>query len=93
MSAGVACPHNGGWVHANGLVQCRSCGVRRFADYRAVRPPGLAEAVTSPRPEAANADRAAAQWLMRRTRRRQPPAYDKWLISPVWVDEVLIRCN
>ncbi|MFI1796723.1 DUF6255 family natural product biosynthesis protein [Streptomyces sp. NPDC020379] len=80
------CAHRDGWVRANGEAQCRSCGVRRFADYRAVRPPGLAEAVTRPRREARNADRAAALWLMRRTRwtrRRQPAPYDKWLVSPV----------
>lgn len=79
----MMCSHSNGWAQGNGAYQCRSCGVRRFTDYRAVRPPGLAEAVTRPRGEARKTDRAAALWLMQRTRRRQPITYDKWLVSPV----------
>ncbi|MEU5421392.1 DUF6255 family natural product biosynthesis protein [Streptomyces sp. NPDC020799] len=75
-----ACPHNRGWARANGAATCVSCGVVRFTEYRAVRPPGLAEAVIRPRRDA---DRAAASWVMERTRRRQPATYDKWLVSLV----------
>ncbi|MEU5428267.1 DUF6255 family natural product biosynthesis protein [Streptomyces olivoreticuli] len=64
------CTHRNGWTHTGGEATCASCGVRRFTDYRAVRPPGLAQAVTQPRKVAAVTDRAAAEWVMRRTRRR-----------------------
>ncbi len=68
MSTAVAtCAHRAGWVRGKGEARCGSCGVVRFTEYGALRPPGLAEAVTPPR---GGADRAAALWVMRRTRRR-----------------------
>ncbi|MEV6670747.1 DUF6255 family natural product biosynthesis protein [Streptomyces sp. NPDC051162] len=68
--ATLACAHRDSWTHTGGEAQCGRCGVRRFTEYRAVRPPGIAQALTSPRTTAALADRAAAEWLMRRTRRK-----------------------
>lgn len=41
----------------------------RFTEYGALRPPGLAEAVTPSRGRAGSTDRAAALWVMLRTRR------------------------
>ncbi|WP_367620960.1 DUF6255 family natural product biosynthesis protein [Streptomyces olivoreticuli] len=64
------CTHSNGWTQTGGEATCASCGVRRFMDYRAVRPPGLAQAVTAPRRATAVTDRAAAEWVMMRTRRR-----------------------
>ncbi|MGW2367442.1 DUF6255 family natural product biosynthesis protein [Streptomyces sp. NPDC001667] len=69
-TATLTCTHRDSWTHAGGEARCESCGVRRFTEYRAVRPPGIAQALTPPRRTAATADRAAAEWLMRRTRRR-----------------------
>ncbi|MEU5419330.1 DUF6255 family natural product biosynthesis protein [Streptomyces sp. NPDC020667] len=70
IAATLACTHRDSWTHTGGEARCESCGVRRFTEYRAVRPPGIAQALTPPRRTAATADRAAAEWLMRRTRRR-----------------------
>ncbi|MEU2870027.1 DUF6255 family natural product biosynthesis protein [Streptomyces olivoreticuli] len=65
------CTHRNGWTHTGGEATCGSCGVRRFTDYRAVRPPGLAQAVTAPRKATAITDCAAAEWVMLRTRRKR----------------------
>ncbi|MFI9305079.1 DUF6255 family natural product biosynthesis protein [Streptomyces triculaminicus] len=42
------CRHQAGWTHADGMSTCRRCGVRRFAEYGALRPPGLPQAVPVP---------------------------------------------
>ncbi|MEU3355697.1 DUF6255 family natural product biosynthesis protein [Streptomyces sp. NPDC037389] len=41
--------------------RCRTCGVRRFADYGALRPPGLPHRVVSTPRDPRAADRAAAR--------------------------------
>ncbi|GHG66273.1 hypothetical protein GCM10018779_37730 [Streptomyces griseocarneus] len=58
------CPHLAGWTQTgDGVWRCGRCGTRRFADYGALRPPGLAEAVT-PSPVARRvADRRAASYV------------------------------
>ncbi|WP_374223828.1 DUF6255 family natural product biosynthesis protein [Streptomyces sp. ISL-11] len=58
---GSDCHHQRGWTHAlGGASRCDECGVRRFTEYGAVRPPGLPQAMT-PRPrDRRAADRAAA---------------------------------
>ncbi|GHF47522.1 hypothetical protein GCM10010218_31140 [Streptomyces mashuensis] len=35
------CEHQAGWTHAAGRSHCRRCGVLRFTDYGALRPPRL----------------------------------------------------
>ncbi|MEU1308907.1 DUF6255 family natural product biosynthesis protein [Streptomyces cinnamoneus] len=55
------CPHLAGWATTTeGESRCRHCGTRRFADYAAVRPPGLPQAVTPSDEARTVADRAAA---------------------------------
>ncbi|WP_221462457.1 DUF6255 family natural product biosynthesis protein [Streptomyces olivoverticillatus] len=41
------CPHTAGWLEDGGVSQCRACGVLRFADYGAVRPPRAAAALSA----------------------------------------------
>ncbi|WP_238492420.1 DUF6255 family natural product biosynthesis protein [Streptomyces sp. UNOB3_S3] len=41
--------------------RCRTCGVRRFTDYGALRPPGLPQAVVPAPRDRRAADRAAAR--------------------------------
>ncbi|CAM5533098.1 DUF6255 family natural product biosynthesis protein [Streptomyces abikoensis] len=67
----IRCNHSEGWNHpAPGEARCRRCGVTRFTEYGAVRPPGLPY-VRTPEPEAARrADRAAATWIANLPRRR-----------------------
>ncbi|MGW1075648.1 DUF6255 family natural product biosynthesis protein [Streptomyces sp. NPDC002537] len=70
------CAHAGGWEWATGpngagAARCESCGVIRFLEYGTLRPSGLPEATTPSRVTSVHRDRAAAQWLMRRTRRRR----------------------
>ncbi|WP_425507734.1 DUF6255 family natural product biosynthesis protein [Streptomyces olivoverticillatus] len=43
------CPHRSGWTHTRGESRCKCCGVRRFTEYGALRPPGLPLRTTSPR--------------------------------------------
>ncbi|MGA5133182.1 DUF6255 family natural product biosynthesis protein [Streptomyces olivoreticuli] len=64
----ATCAHRAGWVRGKGEARCGSCGVVRFTEYGALRPPGLAEAVKPS--QGGSVDRAAALWVMRRTRRR-----------------------
>ncbi|MEV5241037.1 DUF6255 family natural product biosynthesis protein [Streptomyces cinnamoneus] len=68
------CPHLAGWATtADGESRCNHCGMRRFADYASVRPPGLPQAIT-PSDEARHAaDRAAARRVgLMMTGRRGP---------------------
>ncbi|MEU2873876.1 DUF6255 family natural product biosynthesis protein [Streptomyces olivoreticuli] len=67
-----ACPHRTGWARTRGEARCEGCVVVRFTDYGALRPPGLPQAVTGSRGSAHRADRAAAQWVARSTRRPKP---------------------
>ncbi|WP_372471988.1 DUF6255 family natural product biosynthesis protein [Streptomyces albireticuli] len=69
----AACTHPVGWTHTRGEARCRACGVVRFTDYGAVRPPGLPEAVTPAPAGARCADRAAASWISEAARRRRRP--------------------
>ncbi|GHC73461.1 DUF6255 family natural product biosynthesis protein [Streptomyces cinnamoneus] len=56
------CPHLAGWVTtADGESCCHHCGTRRFADYAAVRPPGLPQTIVPSDEARAAADRAAAR--------------------------------
>ncbi|MEU3353284.1 DUF6255 family natural product biosynthesis protein [Streptomyces sp. NPDC037389] len=65
----MRCAHRAGWARRGGEERCHGCGVRRFASYGAVRPPGLAVAVLSRNFLAGRqADRAAALNLTRRAR-------------------------
>ncbi|GHF36705.1 hypothetical protein GCM10010218_17810 [Streptomyces mashuensis] len=57
------CTHASGWTHHAGEARCDACGVRRFTEYRAVRPSGLPVVVTQSLEEAHAADRAAATWI------------------------------
>ncbi len=67
-----ACPHGTGWARTRGAVRCEGCGVVRFTDYGALRPPGLPQALTVSRGSARRADRAAAQWVARNAWRPEP---------------------
>lgn len=65
------CQHNpSGWTHAGGESRCHSCGVRRFSGYGALRPPGLAAAITPAPRDPRAADRAAALSMARARRAR-----------------------
>lgn len=67
-----ACLHRTGWARTRGAARCEGCGVVRFTDYGTLRPPGLPQAVTVSRGSAHHADRAAAHWVARNTRRPKP---------------------
>ncbi|WP_425315865.1 DUF6255 family natural product biosynthesis protein [Streptomyces olivoreticuli] len=67
-----ACLHRMGWAPARGAVRCEGCGVVRFTDYGALRPPGLPQAVTVSRGSALRADRTAAHWVARNAPRPKP---------------------
>ncbi|MEU4208601.1 DUF6255 family natural product biosynthesis protein [Streptomyces sp. NPDC026206] len=62
------CPHAWGWTHSAGASHCDRCGIRRFTDYGAVRPPGLPGTVTPSRRSRNAADRAAALNVARTVR-------------------------
>ncbi|MEU1824502.1 DUF6255 family natural product biosynthesis protein [Streptomyces sp. L500] len=66
----MRCAHRAGWAQRGGEARCHDCGVRRFTSYGALRPPGLAAAVATPRTFLVGhqADRAAALNLTRRAR-------------------------
>ncbi|WP_221505299.1 DUF6255 family natural product biosynthesis protein [Streptomyces eurocidicus] len=73
-----ACPHLAGWAQDGGEARCRACGVVRFTDYGALRPPGLPQAVTPAAGRSRCTDRAAASWISeaaRRGRRPRPPGW------------------
>ncbi|MFF7729643.1 DUF6255 family natural product biosynthesis protein [Streptomyces sp. NPDC008001] len=73
------CSHAAGWTHpAPGEARCRTCGVTRFTEYGAVRPPGLPHALTPKPRDARKADRAAALQIARLPRRRV-----WWGLAPV----------
>ncbi|MEU8549574.1 DUF6255 family natural product biosynthesis protein [Streptomyces roseoverticillatus] len=75
----IRCNRSEGWNHpAPGEARCRSCGVTRFADYGAVRPPGLAHALTPKPGDARKADRSAATWIANVPRKRV-----WWGLTPV----------
>ncbi|WP_058044308.1 DUF6255 family natural product biosynthesis protein [Streptomyces roseifaciens] len=66
----IRCNHSEGWAHpAPGEARCKACGVTRFADYGAVRPPGLPSALTPKPRDARRADLAAAAWIANMPRR------------------------
>ncbi|RLU90406.1 hypothetical protein CTZ27_20965 [Streptomyces griseocarneus] len=71
----TACTHQTDWIHRPGETQCTGCGVIRFHHYAAVRPPGLAAAITPKRRDAEKADRAAAEWVMLHARQRKAPSW------------------
>ncbi|WP_374206181.1 DUF6255 family natural product biosynthesis protein [Streptomyces roseoverticillatus] len=71
MTVRSTCAHRGGWsARTRGEARCRDCGIIRFTEYGALRPPGLPHAATPPRRTAITADRAAAQQMSRIARRR-----------------------
>ncbi|WP_418952440.1 DUF6255 family natural product biosynthesis protein [Streptomyces albireticuli] len=74
----AACPHLAGWARAGGESRCCACGVVRFTDYGAVRPPGLPQAITPAGGRARRADRAAASWISEAARRRRRPRPPGW---------------
>ncbi|MCA6095037.1 hypothetical protein LE181_23055 [Streptomyces sp. SCA3-4] len=57
------CAHREGWAEGArpGEMRCPVCGVRRFRDYGAVRPPGLAHVLVPSARRRGVADRAAAR--------------------------------
>ncbi|WP_373303655.1 DUF6255 family natural product biosynthesis protein [Streptomyces cinnamoneus] len=61
------CPHAAGWTRAEGEARCERCGVRRFTEYGAVRPPGLPQAVVPAARDRYAADRAAARNVAHRS--------------------------
>ncbi|MEU4213393.1 DUF6255 family natural product biosynthesis protein [Streptomyces sp. NPDC026206] len=63
------CPHRSGWTHSGGESRCAQCGTRRFSDYGALRPPGLASAVTPSDRVRRAADRRAARNVAEAVRR------------------------
>ncbi|MGK5728650.1 DUF6255 family natural product biosynthesis protein [Streptomyces sp. URMC 124] len=68
----IRCHHSEGWDHpAPGESRCRTCGVTRFTEYGAVRPPGLASALTPKPRDARRADIAAATRIANTPPRRQ----------------------
>ncbi|MEU3353999.1 DUF6255 family natural product biosynthesis protein [Streptomyces sp. NPDC037389] len=80
LAAVGRCQHNpSGWTHAGGESRCHSCGVRRFSGYAALRPPGLAAAITPAPRDPHAADRAAALGVARAVRARR--AWSRWLYS------------
>lgn len=62
------CGHRSGWTHAGGRARCEACGVVRFTEYGALRPPGLPQVIT-PGAGGRRADRAAARAVWRAARR------------------------
>ncbi|WP_370420831.1 DUF6255 family natural product biosynthesis protein [Streptomyces sp. QH1-20] len=62
------CGHGAGWRHTGGEARCGACGVVRFTEYGALRPPGLPQVVT-PVGSARRADRSAARVVSRTVRR------------------------
>ncbi|MFF7688286.1 DUF6255 family natural product biosynthesis protein [Streptomyces syringium] len=62
------CGHRSGWTCVGGEARCGACGVVRFTEYGALRPPGLPQVVT-PVGDARRADRRAARTVSRTARR------------------------
>ncbi|MFI2075057.1 MULTISPECIES: DUF6255 family natural product biosynthesis protein [Streptomyces] len=64
MRTGIDCPHTAGWTQGqDGVWTCQRCGTRRFADYGALRPPGLPEPRKPSRAARRAADRSAASYI------------------------------
>lgn len=61
----MTCHHPEWESTTTGAARCKRCGTRRFADYGALRPRGLPEAVRPPARARARADRAAATLISR----------------------------
>ncbi|MFV8128975.1 DUF6255 family natural product biosynthesis protein [Streptomyces syringium] len=61
------CGHRSGWACTGGEARCGACGVVRFTEYGALRPPGLPQVITPG--GTGRADRAAARVLSRIARR------------------------
>ncbi|MEU1312831.1 DUF6255 family natural product biosynthesis protein [Streptomyces cinnamoneus] len=73
------CPHAAGWTRTAGEARCDRCGVRRFTEYGAVRPPGLPQAVVPAVRERYAADRAAAcNVALRHSIHSQSIATNEW---------------
>ncbi|MEV6672619.1 DUF6255 family natural product biosynthesis protein [Streptomyces sp. NPDC051162] len=64
-----ACPHRAKWTQARGAARCEGCGVVRFTDYAALRPPGLPYAVTASQEHTRRVDLAVAARVAWNTRR------------------------
>ncbi|MFI1257168.1 DUF6255 family natural product biosynthesis protein [Streptomyces netropsis] len=62
------CGHRSGWTRTGGEARCEACGVVRFTEYGALRPPGLPQVIT-PVEGALRADRRAARMVSRTARR------------------------
>ncbi len=63
------CQHRSGWTRSGSASSCGGCGTRRFADYAALRPPGLPLWVTPKPRDRHAADREAAHHMARLARR------------------------